>query len=99
MTSLAGADYEDWNRQLLLPPLLWRDISAANPARKKNGRRRLRYPGDELGSDGVSLEACFFPEYSSGHLGHLRQLLDKCNLDQVYAWGAPGRSRRRRQSR
>ncbi len=43
----------------------------------------------ELGIDGVSLEACFFPEYSSEYLGHVRQLLDKYNLDRVYAWGHP----------
>lgn len=43
----------------------------------------------ELGVDGVSLEACFFPEYSSEYLGHVRQLLDNYNLDRVYAWGHP----------
>ena len=41
----------------------------------------------ELGVDGVSLEACFFPDYSSEYLSQVRGLLDKYNLDRVYAWG------------
>src|SRR2546428_36189 len=43
----------------------------------------------ELGVDGVSLEACFFPDYSSEYLSQVRGLLDKYNLDRVYAWGHP----------
>src|SRR5437016_11033 len=43
----------------------------------------------ELGIDGVSLEACFFPGYSREFLGHIRELLDQYNLDRVDAWGHP----------
>ena len=43
----------------------------------------------ELGASGVSLEACFFPEYSDGFLSGVRKLLDGYNLDRVYAWGHP----------
>lgn len=43
----------------------------------------------ELGVGGVSLEACFFPEYSDSYLSHVKKLLDGYNLDRVYAWGHP----------
>lgn len=43
----------------------------------------------ELGVDGVSLESCFFPGYDAAFLGELKALLDKYELDRVYAWGHP----------
>jgi 3-oxoisoapionate decarboxylase len=43
----------------------------------------------ELGVDGVSLESCFFPEYSREYLGDLKGLLDQYQLERVYAWGHP----------
>ena len=43
----------------------------------------------ELGAGGVSLEACFFPEYSDSYLSGVRKLLDGWSLDRVYAWGHP----------
>lgn len=43
----------------------------------------------ELGVDGVSLESCFFPEYSREYLGDLKGLLDQYRLERVYAWGHP----------
>lgn len=43
----------------------------------------------ELGVGGVSLEACFFPEYSDSYLSNVKKLLDGYNLDRVYAWGHP----------
>jgi sugar phosphate isomerase/epimerase len=44
---------------------------------------------NELGVDGVSLESCFFPEYSDSYLSRVRKLLDEYGLDRVYAWGHP----------
>ncbi len=43
----------------------------------------------ELGVGGVSLESCFFQEYSSGYLSGVKRLLDEHHLDRVYAWGHP----------
>lgn len=43
----------------------------------------------QLGVDGVSLESCFFPEYSREYLGSLKGLLDEHRLERVYAWGHP----------
>ena len=43
----------------------------------------------QLGVDGVSLESCFFPEYSKEYLGSLKGLLDQYRLERVYAWGHP----------
>lgn len=43
----------------------------------------------KLGVDGVSLESCFFPDYSSAYLGAVKKLLDENRLDRVYAWGHP----------
>jgi len=43
----------------------------------------------QLGVDGVSLESCFFPDYSSAYLGSVKKLLDDHKLDRVYAWGHP----------
>lgn len=43
----------------------------------------------ELGCDGVSLESCFFPEFSAEYLTGLRRKLDDLNFDRVYAWGHP----------
>jgi 3-oxoisoapionate decarboxylase len=42
-----------------------------------------------LGCDGVSLESCFFPEFSAKYLEDLRRKLDKLEFDRVYAWGHP----------
>ena len=42
-----------------------------------------------LGVDGVSLESCFFPEYSASYLGALKKALDERGFDRVYAWGHP----------
>ncbi len=43
----------------------------------------------QLGVDGVSLESCFFPDYSSAYLESVKKLLDGYKLDRVYAWGHP----------
>lgn len=43
----------------------------------------------QLGVDGVSLESCFFPEFSASYLGTVKTLLDDYGLDRVYAWGHP----------
>lgn len=43
----------------------------------------------QLGVDGVSLESCFFPEFSASYLGTVKALLDDYGLDRVYAWGHP----------
>jgi sugar phosphate isomerase/epimerase len=43
----------------------------------------------ELGVDGVSLESCFFPTFSSEYLGQIKRLLDEYGFDRVYAWGHP----------
>jgi sugar phosphate isomerase/epimerase len=43
----------------------------------------------ELGADGVSLESCFFPEYSKEYLTHIKAVLDQYQLERVYAWGHP----------
>ena len=42
-----------------------------------------------LACDGVSLESCFFPEFSSSYLTALRKKLDGHGFDRVYAWGHP----------
>jgi 3-oxoisoapionate decarboxylase len=42
-----------------------------------------------LGCDGVSLESCFFPDFSSSYLKTLRQKLDDYGFDRVYALGHP----------
>src|ERR1700712_4388184 len=43
----------------------------------------------ELRVDGVSLESCFFPEYSKEYLAELKAMLDQYRLERVYAWGHP----------
>jgi sugar phosphate isomerase/epimerase len=43
----------------------------------------------ELGCDGISLESCFFPEFSESYLSGLRRKLDDLGFDRVYAWGHP----------
>jgi sugar phosphate isomerase/epimerase len=43
----------------------------------------------QLGVDGVSLESCFFPEFSASYLGAVKRRLDEYGLDRVYAWGHP----------
>jgi sugar phosphate isomerase/epimerase len=43
----------------------------------------------ELGVDGVSLESCFFPGYSSEYLAQVKAILDQYRLARVYAWGHP----------
>lgn len=39
--------------------------------------------------DGVSLESCFFPEFSSDYLAQVKGWLDESAFDRVYAWGHP----------
>lgn len=39
--------------------------------------------------DGVSLESCFFPEFSADYLAQVKGWLDGYNFDRVYAWGHP----------
>lgn len=41
----------------------------------------------ELAVDGVSVESCFFPSFSSEYLAGLKEGLDEHGLDRVYAWG------------
>ncbi len=43
----------------------------------------------EIGCEGVSLESCFFPEFSEKYLTGLRGRLDELEFDRVYAWGHP----------
>ncbi len=43
----------------------------------------------ELGVDGVSLESCFFPSFSSSYLSEVKGMLDEYKFDRVYAWGHP----------
>ena len=43
----------------------------------------------EFGAGGVSLESCFFSEYSDSYLSGVKKLLDGYGLDRVYAWGHP----------
>src|SRR4051794_28643309 len=43
----------------------------------------------DLGVDGVSLESCFIPSFSSSYLAGIKTLLDARQLDRVYAWGHP----------
>ncbi len=40
-----------------------------------------------LDVDGVSLESCFFPEFSAGYLAQVKGWLDEAHFDRVYAWG------------
>ncbi|MDA0193938.1 MAG: hypothetical protein O2887_06055 [Bacteroidetes bacterium] len=39
--------------------------------------------------DGVSLESCFFPEFSPDYLAQVKGWLDDSSFDRVYAWGHP----------
>jgi sugar phosphate isomerase/epimerase len=43
----------------------------------------------QLGCEGVSLESCFFPDFSEKYLTGLRRRLDDLGFDRVYAWGHP----------
>jgi sugar phosphate isomerase/epimerase len=43
----------------------------------------------ELQCEGISLESCFFPEFSPAYLGNLRRRLDALGMARVYAWGHP----------
>lgn len=43
----------------------------------------------ELDVEGVSLESCFFPSFSSDYLRQVKHLLDEYQFDRVYAWGHP----------
>jgi len=42
-----------------------------------------------LGVNGVSLESCFIAPLAEDYLSGIRQRLDACQLDRVYAWGHP----------
>jgi sugar phosphate isomerase/epimerase len=42
-----------------------------------------------VGVDGVSLESCFFPEFSADYLASVKASLDSKDFDRVYAWGHP----------
>ncbi len=39
--------------------------------------------------DGVSLESCFFPEFSASYLASVKSELDEHGFDRAYAWGHP----------
>ena len=39
--------------------------------------------------DGVSLESCFFPEFSPNYLAQVKGWIDDYGFDRVYAWGHP----------
>jgi sugar phosphate isomerase/epimerase len=43
----------------------------------------------QTGVDGVSLESCFFPEFSPEYLVKLKGWIDSYGFDRVYAWGHP----------
>lgn len=42
----------------------------------------------ELGADGVSLESCYI-RTAADYLAGMREILDRANLDRVWAWGHP----------
>lgn len=42
-----------------------------------------------LDVDGVSLESCFFPDFSIKYLSKVKEWLDGYGFDRVYAWGHP----------
>lgn len=44
---------------------------------------------NEVQVDGVSLESCFFPEFSPGYLTEVKGWLEEYGFDRVYAWGHP----------
>lgn len=44
---------------------------------------------ESVGVDGVSLESCFFPEFSADYLASVKASLDARGFDRVYAWGHP----------
>ena len=44
---------------------------------------------ERMGVDGVSLESCFFPEFSKEYLSEVKGWLDEKGFDRVYAWGHP----------
>lgn len=44
---------------------------------------------ESVGVDGVSLESCFFPEFSKDYLASVKATLDAKRFDRVYAWGHP----------
>ena len=43
----------------------------------------------QTGVDGVSLESCFFPEFSPEYLAKVKGWIDAYGFDRVYAWGHP----------
>lgn len=43
----------------------------------------------ELGAQGVSLESCFFDEFSHSAIDPLKEKLDRRGLEAVWAWGHP----------
>jgi len=43
----------------------------------------------ELEVDGVSLESCFIDRFDKEYLISVKDMLDECNLDRVFAWGHP----------
>lgn len=44
---------------------------------------------ESVNVDGVSLESCFFPEFSANYLSQVKGWLDEKGFDRVYAWGHP----------
>jgi sugar phosphate isomerase/epimerase len=43
----------------------------------------------QVGVNGVSLESCFFPEFTPAYLAKVKGWLDEYGFDRVYAWGHP----------
>ncbi|MGC8878891.1 MAG: sugar phosphate isomerase/epimerase family protein [Anaerolineae bacterium] len=59
-----------------------------DPGRRMSYRDFLRR-AVELGVDGVSLETCFFENFSDSYLASLKEIIDEGRLEVVVAWGHP----------
>lgn len=59
------------------------------PAAQPHTMESFLHRAEQLGCEGVSLESCFFPDFSEKYLTGLRRKLDDFGFDRVYAWGHP----------
>jgi sugar phosphate isomerase/epimerase len=72
-----------------------RYFGEAYPGIQKKAPGRRMTPEDFLkrakrhGVDGVSLESCFIPSFAPDALRALRDRLDACGFERVWAWGHP----------
>jgi 3-oxoisoapionate decarboxylase len=58
------------------------------PSRKMTVESFLKR-AHELGVDGVTLESCFIPAFTSDYLEGVKGILDEYKMDRVYGWGHP----------